>query len=91
MTDPRVQSPAELRRDGDIFDGLAGLAAAQFRSSEEAIAAVLALITNELGMRTSFLTRITPEEGRSEILAARNLPGGCDVAAGTTLELRTTF
>lgn len=91
MTDPRLQSPAERRRDGDIFDSLAALAAAQFRTSEETIAAVLALITDQLGLRTSFLTQIAHEVGHYEVIAAHNVPGGCDIAPGTTLELGATI
>ncbi len=91
MTDPCAQSPAEPPRDGDIFDGLADLAASQFRSSEESIAAVLALITDHLGLRTSFLAQIAREDGHFEVLAAHNLAGGCDIASGTNLELRATF
>lgn len=91
MTGPREQSPAESRPDGDIFDGLAGLAASQFGSSEESIAAVLALITDQLGLRTSFLAQIARAEGRFDVLAAHNLSGGCDIAPGTSLELQATF
>ena len=47
-----------------------------FPSTAEATQAVLATISAQLGLRTTFLTRITPHDGRNRILAAHNEPGG---------------
>ena len=74
-----------------FLGGLSELAARSFASTEEAMASILLLIVEQFGMRTSFLTRITRELGRSEVLAALNRPGGCDVAPGSLLELPLTF
>ena len=75
----------------NFLGGLSELAARSFASTEEAMAAILRLIIEQFGMRTSFLTRITRELGRSEVLAAHNRPGGCDIAPGSLLELPLTF
>ncbi len=74
-----------------FLGGLSELAARSFASTEEAMASILLLIVEQFGMRTSFLTRITRELGQSEVLAAHNRPGGCDVAPGAVLELPLTF
>ena len=70
---------------------LSRLAARGFASTEHATAAVLELLTRQLGMRTSFLSRIAPSEERSEVLAAHNLPGGCGVEPGALIPLPDTF
>ena len=64
------------------LDGLAALAGRGFASSEEALAAILRLVVGQLGLRSSYLTRLSPEEQRSEVLVAYNAPGGCDIRAG---------
>ena len=73
------------------LDGLAVLAGRGFASSEEALAAILRLAVEQLGLRSSYLTQITPAEGRAEVLAAYNAPGGCDIRAGAVLPLPDTF
>ncbi len=74
-----------------FLGGLSTLAARSFASTEDAMDAILVSMAEQFGMRTSFLTRITRELGRSEVLAALNRPGGCDVAPGLLLELPLTF
>ncbi len=93
MTDiSRHPSAPDAEAEAASFlGGLSELAARSFVSTEEAMAAILLLIVDQFGMRTSFLTRITRELGRSEVLAALNRPGGCDVAPGSLLELPLTF
>ncbi len=70
---------------------LAALAARSFASTAEATQAVLAAITAQLGLRTSFLTRTTPADGRNRVLAAHNEPGGSGIVAGADLSLDDTF
>ncbi len=70
---------------------LSSLAGHSFPLTSELLAAVLKTVVDSLGLRTSYLTHITCEDGRSEVLAAYNAPGGCDVAPGTVLVLTDTF
>ncbi len=93
MTDisQHPSAPGAEAEAAQFLGGLSELAARSFVSTEEAMAAILLLIVEQFGMRTSFLTRITRELGRSEVLAAYNRPGGCDVAPGSLLELPLTF
>ena len=79
-----VGSPAYL-------GGLSELAGRSFGSAEEAREAVLRLLSEQLGMRSAFLTRITPEENRNEVVASHNAPGGCGISAGALLPLSGTF
>ena len=78
------QDPAEA---GAHLAGLGGLAARGFASTEEATAAALRLVSEQLGTRSSFLARVTGERDRSEVLAAFNAAGGCGVAPGDVLAL----
>lgn len=71
--------------------GLSALAAQGFASTHAAFEATLQLISEQLGLRTSYLTKITVEQQLSHVLAAYNAPGGCDVAPGATLALPETF
>ena len=70
---------------------LSALAARTFSSTDELMEAILTLIVDQLGMRTSFLTHIVREQAENRILAAYNEPGGCDVQAGIELPLEDTF
>ena len=81
-----------MRGETTVYlDGLSALAARSFPTTRAAIDAALRLLVDQLGMRSSFLTRIAREERRHEVLAAHNEPGGCDVAVGDVLELPQTF
>ena len=73
------------------LDGLSRLAARSFSSTRGAMEATIQLLVEQLDMRSSFLTRISRDECRHEVLAAHNLPGGCDVVAGDVLDLPQTF
>ena len=66
------------------------LASTRYRSTPELIDAILELLVEQLGMKTSFLTRIT-QDGCYEVLAAHNLAGGSGVLPNTSMELRQTF
>ena len=70
---------------------LAALTARGFASTEEATAAVLRLIAEQVGVRSSFLSRVSRQTVRLEVLAAHNAPGGSDVVAGSTTPLPQTF
>jgi hypothetical protein len=73
------------------LDSLSILAAKSFPSTDTLIEAILALITEQSGLRTSFLTHITPQENRNRIVAVYNQPNGCDLVAGADLPLEDTF
>ncbi|MDP9480550.1 MAG: hypothetical protein M3R38_33635 [Actinomycetota bacterium] len=71
--------------------GLSELAGRSFDSAEEAREAILRLLSEQLGMRSAFLTRITPEENRNEVVAAHSAPDGCGIPVGAVLPLSGTF
>jgi hypothetical protein len=71
--------------------GLSKLAGRSFDSVEEEREALLQLLAEQLGMRSTFLTRITPEENRNEVVASHNAPDGCGIPVGTVLPLSGTF
>ncbi len=73
------------------LEGLSELAARSFASSEEATEAVLRLIADQVGARSTFLSRIATGEGRSNVLAAYNALDGCAVVPGAVLPLPQTF
>ncbi len=71
--------------------GLSELAGRSFNSVEEEREALLQLLAEQLGMRSTFLTRITPEENRNEVVASHNAPDGCGILLGAVLPLSGTF
>ena len=73
------------------LDSLSALSAKSFPSTDTLIQAILALITEQLGLRTSFLTHIIPSENRNHIVAVYQQPDGCELVAGTDLPLEDTF
>ncbi len=83
--------PAPSAQTAVYLNSLSELAGRSFPSTAEALEAILRLVVEQLGLRTSYLMQITCEEGRSEVLAVYNTPGGCDIARGTVLELTDTF
>lgn len=70
---------------------LSALSAKSFPSTDAFVEAILALVSDQLGLRTSFLTHITPEENRNYIVAVHNDPDGCGLVAGSELPLEDTF
>ena len=80
----RVGVPAYL-------GGLSEFAGRSFDSVEEARKTLLQLLSEQLGLRSAFLTRITPEENRNEVVAAYNAPDGCGISTGAVLPLSGTF
>lgn len=87
QTDP---GDADRGRGAPLLRELSALAAHSFASAEQAAVAVVRLVSNQLGMRTSYLTRLLPQE-QLEILAAYNAPGGCAITAGQIYPAPTTF
>jgi hypothetical protein len=73
------------------LSGLSELAGHSFASTQEAVEAILQLIVDKLGLRSSFLTHISREECQEEILVAYNLVDGSDIQSGVKLELPQTF
>ncbi len=73
------------------LSSLSGLAGRSFGSTEEMTGAVLRLVAEELGMRSSLLSRIDRSRNELEVLASHNAPGGCDIRSGDSFELRQTF
>ncbi len=71
--------------------GLSELAGRSFDSVEEAREALLQLLSEQLCMRSAFLTRITPEENRNEVMASHNAPDGCGIPVGAVLPLSGPF
>lgn len=78
--------------DNDTYlSSLSKLAGRSFASTQESIEMILQMIVDQLGLRSSFLTRIDCEESQNEVLAAYNLADGSDVQQGVLLELPQTF
>jgi DNA-binding GntR family transcriptional regulator len=67
---------------------LSRLSARSFASSDEAIAAILALIAEQTDMRSAFLSRF---EGDQLRIVADHDHGGCGIRAGTLLQLEDAF
>ena len=70
---------------------LSELAGRSFGSEEEAREALLRLLSEQIGMRSAFLTRIAPKENRNEVVASHNAPDGCGIPVGAVLPLSGTF
>lgn len=70
---------------------LSTLAARSFATYEEAVDAVLTAITDLVGARTSYVTRISTEKQELEVRIARNLPGGSQIMAGDRVALEDTY
>ena len=75
---------------GDLVEPVAG-SYTFTTSTKEVTAAVLRLVAEQLGTRTSFLCHVSREDGQLQVLAAHNAVGGCDVIPGTDFPLLQTF
>ena len=73
------------------LSGLSALAARSFVSIQAAVEAILQLMIEQLGMRSSFIAHIKYENGELEVLAVHNMPGGCDIQIGTSVPLPKSF
>ena len=70
---------------------LSAFSAKSFTSTAALVEAVLVLVTDQLGLRTSFLTEITPAQNRNLIVAVHRQPDGCEIIPGSELPLAQTF
>ena len=73
------------------LEQLSDLAVRSFASTGDATQAILRLVAQQLGMRTSFLARITRQPDEFLVLAAHNDLGGPDVKPGTRCALPDTY
>lgn len=87
MTELASTPDAEAR----YLNSLSAFATRSFSSTNEALQAVLELISEQLRLRSSFLTAIDPGCNNNRVLQAHNQPGGCDVPPGADLPLDDTF
>lgn len=74
-----------------FLSGLSALAGRSFTSTDETIAAVLALLVEQLGMRSSFVSRIDRAAGRFELVASHKAVGGCGIPPTGAVPLQDTF
>lgn len=82
---------SNTRQSIPYLSPLSALAARSYESTNELVDAVLSLVSDQLGLRTSFLTNITVTENRNRVVAAYNRPGGCGIMADSDLPLADTF
>lgn len=85
------RSQQDTNASSPYLGSLSALSAKSFPSTDALIQAILVLITDQLGLRTSFLTHIIPSENRNHVVAVYQLPDGCEIAAGIDLPLEDTF
>jgi hypothetical protein len=87
-----AHSPPDQHTQADTYlSNLSELAGHSFASTQEAVEAILRLIVDRLGLRSSFLTRIDQEECQHEVIMAQNLAGGSDIQVGVVMKLSQTF
>ena len=88
-----LQTHTEAEQPGawGYLGGLSELAGRSFTSVEDSTGAILRLLSDQLVMRSAFLTRITPADDRNEVIAAYNAPDGCNIPAGAVFPLAGTF
>ena len=95
MTDRPVTRPAASSRSQPsataLLGGLSSLAGRSYRTSAEATEAILKLIAAQLGMRTTYLSRINRASDDLLVRSSFNAPDGCDVVAGSTFDLQDTY
>src|SRR6266851_5888081 len=71
--------------------GLSILASHGFDTVNSAVDAILQLMVEQLGMRSSFLAHFKRGSRQLEVVAVHNLPGGCDIQVGTAVPLSQNF
>lgn len=81
----------ENDRNADYLSSVSELAGRSFASTQESLEAMLKLIVEQLGLRSSFVTHIVSQECQNEVLMAHNSPGGSDIPNRAQLELPETF
>ncbi len=76
---------------GTVLASLSELAGRSFPSKQEAVDSILRLIVDQLGLRSSFLTRTDREACQLEIVMTHNRVGGSEVQPGDVVELAQTY
>ncbi len=89
QADEQRQVPAEVR--AAYMESISNLAGSRYQSTGEMVEAVLRLLVGQLGMRSSHLAHVVPEDDRYEIVSSFNEAGGSEVPAGAQLELHKTY
>ena len=84
-------TPDQHTSANTYLSNLSELAGHSFVSTQEAVEAILRLVVEQLGLRSGFLTHISPEARQNEILVAYNSTGDSDVQEGALLKLPQTF
>lgn len=85
------QQHAHIKDKGVYLSSLSEWAGRSFASTTEALEAVLKLIVDQLGLRSSFITRISRDKCQNAVLIAYNAPGGSDIPTEALMELSQTF
>ena len=75
----------------ESLHALSSLAGTSFGTTSAATEAILRLIADLFGMRTTWVSRIDRSSCEMVVTAAHNEPGGCDFRAGTTHPLPDTY
>src|SRR5919202_1220840 len=70
---------------------VSAFAAQTFTSPREAMETVVRLLAEQLSVHSTFVSHISAETRKFEVVAAFNAPGGCDIREGTVLPLPETF
>lgn len=76
-----ASAPARGFNDSNALGPLSAFTAQSYASTEALFAALLELLSEQLGMGTTFLTEITSASNQNHILASYNLEGGCNLEA----------
>jgi hypothetical protein len=74
-----------------VLNHLSALAGRSYASTVEAVDAILKLLADQLGMRTTYLSRVDRDGGQVRIQFAHNLAGGCGVPPGSSHQLEDTY
>ena len=78
-------------RDEAYIDALSRLTAESFASLDDAMTTIVEFVAEQVGTRSSFLSRIDPAQDTLEVLVAFNAADGCAVNPGETIPLPHTF
>jgi hypothetical protein len=76
---------------GTVLASLSELAGRSFASKQEAVEAILRLIVDQLGLRSSLLTRTDREACQLEVVMAHDRVGGSEVPPGTVVGLAQAY
>lgn len=77
--------------DEAYIDALSRLTAQSFASLDDAMTTIVAFVAEQVGTRSSFLSRIDADQATLEVLVAFNAADGCAVNQGEVIPLPHTF